>query len=144
MYLDSAIIVKLLVAEPDSPLFVSATQGTAIGTSELSYTEVAAALFKKQRDHLLSPAERMRAWNKFLDWTDSEELMLYPLDTHTLRNANRILAVANPTVALRSMDSIHVSACDLSRDFPLCATDGRMRAAATKLHIPLFPETLPT
>jgi predicted nucleic acid-binding protein len=144
MYLDSAIIVKLLVVEPDSPLFVNVTQGTAIGTSELSYTEVAAALFKKQRDQLLSPAERMRAWNKFLDWTDSEELMLYPLDTHTLRNANRILAVANPTVALRSMDSIHVSACDLSQDFPLCATDSRMRAAATKLRIPLFPEKLPS
>jgi len=50
MYLDSAIIVKLLVAEPDSPIFVAATKNLPIASSELAFTEVAAALFKKQRE----------------------------------------------------------------------------------------------
>ncbi len=144
MYLDSAIIVKLLVSEPDSPIFVKATKGQPIASSELALTEVASALFKKQRDNLLTPAERQRAWDTFMKWTDSEELVLYPLDTRTLRNANRVLAIANPDVSVRSMDSIHVSSCDLSQDFPLCATDARMRAAATKLLIPIFPESLPS
>ena len=43
MYLDSAIIVKLLVAEPDSSIFVAATQDLPIASSELAFTEVAAA-----------------------------------------------------------------------------------------------------
>ena len=144
MYLDSAIIVKLLVPEPDSPIFVKVTKGQPIASSELALTEVASALFKKQRDNLLTPAERQRAWDTFMKWTDSEELVLYPLDMRTLRNANRVLAIANPDVSVRSMDSIHVSSCDLSQDFPLCATDSRMRAAATKLLIPIFPESLPS
>jgi len=144
MYLDSAIIVKLLVAEPDSSIFVAATQDLPIASSELAFTEVAAALFKKQREKVLSTAQRQRAWNTFLRWTDSKELVLYSLNSHTLRNSNRVLAISHPDVALRSMDAIHVSACEIAQEFPLCATDSRMRAAATKLGIPIFPEALPS
>lgn len=144
MYLDSAIIVKLLVAEPDSSIFAAATQDLPIASSELAFTEVAAALFKKQREKILSPAQRQRAWNTFLRWTDSKELVLFSLNSHTLRNSNRVLAISHPDVALRSMDAIHVSACEIAQEFPLCATDSRMRAAATKLGIPIFPEALPT
>ncbi len=144
MYLDSAIIVKLLVAEPDSSIFVAATQDLPIASSELAFTEVAAALFKKQREKILSPAQRQRAWNTFLRWTDSKELVLFSLNFHTLRNSNRVLAISHPDVALRSMDAIHVSACEIAQEFPLCATDSRMRAAATKLGIPIFPEALPS
>ena len=93
---------------------------------------------------LLSPAQRQRAWNTFLRWTDSKELVLFSLNSHTLRNSNRVLAISHPDVALRSMDAIHVSACEIAKEFPLCATDSRMRAAATKLGIPLFPEALPS
>jgi predicted nucleic acid-binding protein len=143
MYLDSAIIVKLLVAEPDSSIFAAATQDLPIASSELAFTEVAAALFKKQREKILSPAQRQRAWNTFLRWTDSKELVLFSLNSHTLRNSNRVLAISHPDVALRSMDAIHVSACEIAQEFPLCATDSRMRAAATKLGIPIFPEALP-
>jgi predicted nucleic acid-binding protein len=143
MYLDSAIIVKLLVPEPDSAIFVTATNNQPIASSELAFTEVAAALFKKQRDKVLTPAQRQRAWNTFLDWTHSEELVLYPLNSHTVRNTMRILTIAHPEVPVRALDAIHVSSCDISQDFPLCATDARLRAAAKKLHIPLFPESHP-
>ena len=144
MYLDSAIIVKLLVAEPDSSIYVAATQDLPIASSELAFTEVAAALFKKQREKVLSTAQRQRAWNTFLRWADSKELVLYSLNSHTLRNSNRVLAISHPDVALRSMEAIHVSACEIAQEFPLCATDSRMRAAATKLGIPIFPEALPS
>jgi predicted nucleic acid-binding protein len=143
MYLDSAIIVKLLVSEPDSPIFVAATDDQPIASSELAFTEVAAALLKKQRDKVLTSAQRQRAWNTFLDWTHSEELVLYPLNSHTLRNTMRILTIAHPDVPVRALDAIHVSACEISQDFPLCATDTRLRAAAKKLGIPLFPDSLP-
>jgi predicted nucleic acid-binding protein len=46
-------------------------------------------------------------------------------------------------IPLRTLDAIHVAACDLSHDFPLASTDGRMRTAARALKIPVFPETLP-
>jgi predicted nucleic acid-binding protein len=43
-------------------------------------------------------------------------------------------------VPLRTLDALHIAACDLSQDFPLCTTDARMRAAAERFGIPVFPE----
>jgi predicted nucleic acid-binding protein len=113
MYLDSAIIVKLLVAEPDTPFFQNALVGELLCTSELSITEVASALVSKERQNLITDSMRRAALNLF-------------------------------DVALRSLDAIHIAACNQAAEFPLCATDSRMRAAATKLHIPVFPESLPS
>jgi hypothetical protein len=43
MYLDSCILVKLLVAEPDSEFFVRSLEGKPLVTSELAQTEVFSA-----------------------------------------------------------------------------------------------------
>lgn len=143
MYLDSCILVKLLVPEADSPVFESAATDKQITSSELAFSEVAAALLSKERTGQISPAQRQKAWQLFQNWTDEEIVELEPLESRTLRNANRILMTTHPRVPLRTLDAIHLSACDLSQDFPLCTTDRRMREAADILKIPLFPETLP-
>ena len=143
MYLDSCILIKLLVAEPDSPVFQNAVTGRQISTSELAFCEVAAALLSKERSGRITPGQRLQAWQLFQSWTDEEIVELELLETRTLRNANRILSTTHPAVALRTLDAIHLAACDLSQDFPLCTTDRRMREAADLLKIPLFPETLP-
>jgi len=48
----------------------------------------------------------------------------------------------HPAVPVRTLDAIHVATCDLVNDFPLAATDTRLRAAAHCLGIPLFPDRL--
>lgn len=143
MYLDSCILIKLLVTEADSHVFERAATGSQITSSELALTEVASALLSKERAGQISPEEHRRAWQLFQNWTDEEFVALEALETRTLRNANRILSAAHPQVPLRTLDAIHLSACDLSQDFPLCTTDRRMREAAEILKIPLFPESLP-
>ena len=142
MYLDSCILIKLLVAEPDSPVFQNAVTGLQISSSELAFSEVAAALLSKEQSGMISPSQRLQAWQLFQNWTEEEIVELELLETRTLRNANRILSTTHPAVPLRTLDAIHLSACDLSQDFPLCTTDRRMREAATLLNIPLFPESL--
>ncbi|MCK9588350.1 MAG: type II toxin-antitoxin system VapC family toxin [Terrimicrobiaceae bacterium] len=142
MYLDTCILIKLLVAEPDSPVFQNAVTGRQISSSELAFSEVAAALLSKERAGRISPGQRLQAWQLFQNWTDEEVIELELLETRTLRNANRILSATHPVVALRTLDAIHLSACDLSQDFPLCTTDRRMREAAELLKMPIFPETL--
>ena len=67
-----------------------------------------------------------------------------PLDSPVYSKARTLIDFCHPDVALRTLDAIHLAACDISQEFPLCATDSRMRAAAQKLGIPLFPETLPS
>lgn len=143
MYLDSAIIVKLLTKEDDSAFFQKHLAGGRFSISELSGTEVLSALLGKERANFLSPAQRKMAWQEFQDRTAAREFFLLPLNSSTLTKAGSLLQACHPHVPLRALDAIHLSACDLSQDFPLCTTDRRMREAASLLKIPLFPETLP-
>jgi hypothetical protein len=68
-----------------------------------------------------------------------KEILLHPLNSVALKKANQILKQCHPAVPLRTLDAIHIAACDLSQDFPLCTTDKRMRDAAAALAIPVFP-----
>ena len=139
MYLDSAIIIKLLVAEPDSDIFQDVLDGQILSSSELALTEVWSALLAKERNKVISANERTEAWHVFNQWVQSKQLLLYPLDKVVLKKANHVLQRCHPTVPLRTLDAIHTASCDLSQDFPFCATDKRMRDAAGVLGIPVFP-----
>jgi predicted nucleic acid-binding protein len=144
MYIDSAIIVKMLIREELSDFFQKALSGIVLHTSELSLVEVGSALLSKARTKIINEKQRVAALRIFQEKVADEQILIIPLDSPVYSRAQSLIEFCHPAVALRTLDAIHLAACDLSRDFPLCATDGRMRAAATKLHIPLFPETLPT
>lgn len=139
MYLDSAIIVKLLVDEPESDFFIDALIGQPLTSSELAITEVLSALNGKERNELITAAQRKVAWEQFHERVRTGEIELQPLTEIVLKKAVHILERCHPRVPLRSLDAIHTAACDLSQDFPLCTTDKRMREAAAALGIPIFP-----
>jgi len=141
MYLDSAIIVKLLNDEPDSDFIEDAISDAPLSSSELAWTEVFSALCGRERAKLLKPRERDASWNLFVEKVNAQEIQLHPLNSTTLKKATHVLERCHPHVPLRTLDALHIAACDLSQDFPLCTTDARMRAAAERLGIPVFPET---
>ena len=140
MYLDTAILVKLLVDEPDSEFFQEALIGHALSSSELAVTEVLSALLAKERKKLITTRQRVAAWRVFNERVQAKQIVLHPLNHVVLKKANHVLECCHPAVALRTLDAIHTAACDLSQDFPLCSTDKRMRDAAAVLGIPVFPE----
>lgn len=140
MYLDTAILVKLLTAEADSEYFQEAIFGELITTSELAVTEVWSALLAKERNKAITSAQRKAAWRVWLERVQRREFVLHPLDTVVVKKANSVLERCHPGVPLRTLDAIHVASCDLTQDFPLCTTDKRMRDAAQVLGIPVFPE----
>ena len=144
MYLDSAIIVKLLVEEPDTAFFVEALVGHTLASSELAAPEVLSALLGKERKKHITKAQRIDAWQAFNERVQSCDIILHPLNGVVLKKANRILERCHPAVPLRTLDAIHTAACDLSQDFPLCTTDRRMREAAAVLGIPVFPANDPS
>ena len=139
MYLDTAILVKLLVDEPDSEFFQEAVAGALLSSSELALTEVWSALLAKERNKLISARERAAAWRVFNERVQEKQIFLHTLNSVVLKKANHILERCHPAVPLRTLDAIHTAACDLSQDFPLCTTDRRMRDAAGVLQIPVFP-----
>lgn len=144
MYLDSAIIVKLLTDEDDTGFFQRALLGQPLGSSELSQPEVFSALLCKERTKRISRSQRTKAWALFNERVALKQIEILPLDLGAFGMARYILEACHPHVALRTLDAIHLAACDHSQDFPLCTTDHRMREAAEILKIPLFPETLPS
>lgn len=142
MYLDSAIIVKLLIQEPDSDEFQSALIGQNLDTAELSVLEVASALCGKERQGHISRRLRERALTAFDEKLESDEIRLLPVTSPTFLRARRFLEACHPHVALRSLDALHLATCDQHDALPFCTTDVRLRTAVGRLGLPIFPSTL--
>jgi predicted nucleic acid-binding protein len=139
MYLDSAIIVKLLVRESDSEWFARSLSGHSFDTTELALTEVCGALLFKERDNQITAEERVRATEKFFSMVDDELIVLHPLNRRVLDRARAIQHACHPRVPLRTLDALHVATCDLHHGKALATTDRRMRAACAQLGIALLP-----
>ena len=139
MYLDTAILVKLLVRESDSPYYVNLVDGEVVWSSQLALTECFSALLRKERERAISAAHRRRALAQVERDVTASRLNLVPVSPDLLVSANAILESCHPEVALRSLDAIHLAAARSIPSGPLCTNDLRMRAAAERLAIPLCP-----
>lgn len=139
MYLDSAIIVKLLVREFDSDWFNRELVGHSFETSELALTEVRSALLAKERAGSIISRERIGAGEKLLAMIEDELIKLLPLNRNVLERASAIQLACHPRVPLRTLDALHVATCDLHKCDALSTTDNRMRSACEQFAISLIP-----
>ena len=139
MYLDTAIIIKLLVREADSGWFNRALAGERFETSELAIAEVRSALLAKERAGHITSVERVAAGERFFDMIEDELLKLHPLNRSVLERASAIQLACHPKIPLRTLDALHVATCDLHRSGALATTDGRMRSACQQFAITLVP-----
>jgi predicted nucleic acid-binding protein len=118
-YLDSSAIVKLAVAEPETPALRRALRGKrTLVTSALARTEVARALLPFGEEIVAGGAEVLR------------RCTVVRVNDRILRAAGRLLPAE-----LRSLDAIHLATAhelggDLGR---LCTYDDRMATAARAL-----------
>lgn len=142
MYLDSAIIVKLLVREADSSWFDERLRGESFETSELALTEVQSALLAKQRAGSISPREGVAAMEKFRAMVSEELIMLLKLDIAVLERASAILLACHPQIPLRTLDALHVATANLHNSRKLSTTDLRMRSACERFAIALVPAAI--
>ena len=141
MYLDTAILMKLLVREPDSAHYVRLADGQIAVSSQIVLTECFSALLRKEREGAISVAHRRRAWTQVERDVAGGRLGLVPISASLLVSANAILASCHPAIALRSLDAIHLASARECQSWPLCTNDARLRRAANRLAIPLC--TLP-
>jgi len=139
MYLDSAIIVKLLVREAESEWFNRNLAGHSFATSELALVEVRSALLAKERAGYINSRERVAATEKFLAMVEDELIRLFPLNRAVLERASAIQQACHPHIPLRTLDALHVGTCDLHHARTLSTTDARMRAACEQFAIALVP-----
>lgn len=139
MYLDSCILVKLLVVEPDSEFFIRALEGKPLVTSELAETEIFSALLARERAGKISTLDRHRAWQELASRVEAGEIKIEPLNSVALRKARHTLEQCHPKILLRTLDAIHLATADLCHDFPLVTTDARLRDAAVLMGFSVFP-----
>ena len=139
MYLDTAILVKLLVREPDSDFYATLVDGQPAWSSQLTLVECYSALLRKEREQSISRAHRRRATRQVAADVAARRFALVPVTASLLERANAILEVCHPAVALRSLDVIHLASAERCQSWPLCSNDTRIRAAAAKLGLPLSP-----
>lgn len=140
MYLDTAILVKLLVREGDSEFSGALTDAQVISSSIIPHTEVWSAPLGKERAGALSADQRRAAWSAFEQHLADDTIWLAPLNEAVANCARRILNLCHPRVPLRSLDALHLAACDQLQDWPLCTADRRMRDAAALLKFPIIPK----
>lgn len=142
MYLDSAIIVKLLVREEDSPWFNRNLRGHELWSSELALAEVRSAILIKERTGRISVAHRKSAIVRLESMHKEEAIRLHPLSSAVVRHAAGLLTSCHPEVALRSLDAIHLATAMMHPRGAFCATDEKLRAAAKRMSVSCFPEEI--
>jgi len=139
MYLDTSVLIKLFVREPDSDFYGKLTDGQPVCSSVLAYTELWSALLAKERAKGIAPKWRRLAWAGFERNVMEEMIELVPMGPAIFKRANLILEKCHPAVALRSLDALHLASADQAQDWPLATHDQRMRAAAKHFGFPLTP-----
>ncbi|MGA2178100.1 MAG: type II toxin-antitoxin system VapC family toxin [Verrucomicrobiota bacterium] len=142
MYLDSAIIVKLIVREAGSDWFSRNLARHSFETSELALAEVRSALLAKERAGHITASERIMAGKKFLMMVEDDLIRLFPLNRGVLERASAIQLACHPRIPLRTLDALHVATCDLHHSEALSTTDGRIRGACEQFAIALVPAKL--
>jgi predicted nucleic acid-binding protein len=96
-------------------------------------------LLAKERAGAITAEQRRRAWSAFRHDVEEDTIELISVSQATFKKANHILDQCHPKVALRSLDALHLAACDQTQDWPLCTSDTRMRQAAEVLRFDLSP-----
>ena len=141
MYLDSAIIVKLLVAEPDSGFYVALTDGRVdLLASTLSLPECRSALARKVDGGEISLGDYAEAWKEAEEMLAGHSgLSVITMGDKTLKLASVLIERCRGKVALRALDAIHIAACMNAEAYPLVTNDRLMRKAAEVLGVPLTP-----
>ena len=138
MYLDSAILVKLVVREPDREYYADFVDGqSAVFSSELTIVECRSALLRKQAQGQLAARTCSGAWARLQALWSGGGLVLYPVSLAVLQEAGETIQRCTGHAPLRTLDAIHIATCLRSRAYPLVTNDGVMRAAAEILGVPL-------
>jgi predicted nucleic acid-binding protein len=137
IYLDSSALAKLYVPEPESDTLEVFLQGRRdLMISELAITEVLSAVARRRREGTITAHQAMEIRDAVLADADSGSFHRLDMSPVVHREAERLLFHIE-SVALRTLDALHVAAALLGLATHVVTYDARMRAAA--LHAGLKP-----
>jgi uncharacterized protein len=130
VYLDSSALAKLYVPEPESDALENFLHGRRdLLISELGITEVLSAVARRRREGLLTVFQACEIRDAVLADADSGSLRRLDMSPMVHREAERLLFQLD-SVALRTLDALHIALAQLNSATHVVTYDTRMRAAA--------------
>jgi predicted nucleic acid-binding protein len=139
IYLDSGILVKLYLDEPDSQDWRNRLQAhDEFISSALALPEMKSALRQSVSRGLTRPNVAAEIWADFQQRLLSGAMQTIPMGREVVDECIGLLERLPQTIALRTLDALHLATCRLVRPSALATSDRRMRAAAIALAIPLL------
>ncbi|HTY48088.1 MAG TPA: type II toxin-antitoxin system VapC family toxin [Steroidobacteraceae bacterium] len=130
IYVDSSALAKLYVPEPESDKLEAFLRGRRdLLISELTITEVLSAVARRRREGMLSASQAFEIRDAVLADADSGSFHRLDMSPVVHREAERLLFHIE-SVALRTLDALHVAAAFLGSATHIVTYDVRMHAVA--------------
>jgi len=130
IYVDSSALAKLYVPEPESDRLEAFLQGRRdLMISELAITEVLSAVARRRREGMITAHQALDLRDAVLADADSGSFHRLDMSPVVHREAERLLFHIE-SVALRTLDALHVAAALLGLATHVVTYDARMRSAA--------------
>jgi predicted nucleic acid-binding protein len=130
VYLDSSALAKLYMPEPESDILDAFLRGRRdLLVSELAITEVLSSVARIRREGMLSASQALEIREAVWADADSESFSRIDLSPLVHRQAESLLFQVE-SVALRTLDALHVALALHGSATYIVTFDVRMRAAA--------------
>jgi hypothetical protein len=130
IYLDSSALAKLYVPEPESDALEAFFCGRRdLMISELAITEVLSAVGRRRREGMLTGHQALEIRDAVLADADSGSFQRLDMSPVVHREAERLLFHIE-SVALRTLDALHVALALQGSATHVVTYDARMRTAA--------------
>lgn len=142
-YWDTSALLKLYAAVADTPVFLGyLAAGPGVVTSDLARVELFSALSRKESAGELAAGQADQLFARFQSDAASGRISTVPAGTDVLAEATRVIRGARaavPSLLIRSVDAIHVASALVFGTRTMVATDGRLRAVASRNGLNLRP-----
>jgi predicted nucleic acid-binding protein len=133
MYVDTSVMVKLFVAEPDSELCEAIVSGATLVSSRLLYCELRSAVLAKVLRRIIPAELATEIWREFERRIAAQEIRFVALDDMIVQDATDLLNELHTKVPLRALDALHLATFLSAEVGPLFTKDKRMLQAAEHL-----------
>jgi predicted nucleic acid-binding protein len=137
MYIDTSVLVKLYIEEPDSEACEATVAGTTLVSSRLLYCEFRSALLGKISRGKVSEGTCARVWQEFEKGIADHRIRFVSLNDILIKDAAELLWELHAKVPLRTLDALHLATYLSVEAGPLFTKDIRMHQAAVQLGLPL-------
>jgi predicted nucleic acid-binding protein len=137
MYVDTSVVVRLYIGEPDSEACEAIVAGTSLVSSQLLCCEFRSALLGKVSRGIISTELLAEVWGEFEKDVAAKKIRLVSLGDNLVQDAADLLNELHPDVPLRTLDAIHLATYLSVETGSLFTRDLRMLQAARRLGLPV-------